>query len=104
MLQKQIWDCESQPHRFLPFCLLIREEKKPKDEIWMSDNSVVSSDHLKAHFFTCTNLPRWWESVRVPTELVELGILLVGFAAMLCEVMGQCLEAPVPAKCCKPDL
>lgn len=70
----------------------------------MSDNSVVSSDHLNTHFFTCRKLPHWWESVRGPRELMELGILLLGFAAVLCEIMGQCLEAPVPTKYCKPDL
>lgn len=87
-----------------PFCIVVREKEKPNGEVWMSDNGVVSSEHLNACFFTCSNLPPRWEAVTVPTQLVELGIVLVGFAATLREVTGQSLEAPVPVKCCKPDL
>lgn len=83
-----------------PFYIVVREKQQPRDEVWMPDNSLVSSEHLNGGFFTCTNLPHQWEAVRSP-QLVQPAVIL---AATLGKGTGQSLEVPVTVKCCKQDL
>lgn len=63
-------------------------EKKSKEEVCTSTNSMVSSDALNACFFTCTS-PPLWEAVAVPSA---------GGAwqhpGRGCQVTVQSLEAP----------
>lgn len=101
MLQNRIWDCKSQSPRFLLLVLCSGRRRNPRKNgcqirVVFSESilRLTSSSALTYH----VSGGQWWSP-----QLVELGIL-AGFAAVLCEIMGQCLKAPLPVKCCKSDL